>query len=96
MSLLYQLHGRRDEINALAQRYGAKNLRVFGSVARGQEGPESDIDLLVDFEPGRSLLDQAGLIIELEAMLRRRVEIGTTRGIRPPYRDRILSEAKPL
>ena len=96
MSLMDQLRGKKHQITEVAQRFGATNIRVFGSVAREDEGPDSDIDFLVDFEPGRSLLDQAGLIIELESLLRRKVEIGTTRGIQPPYRDRILREAKSL
>jgi len=68
-------------------------VRVFGSVARGEERADSDVDLLVDLEPGRSLLDHAGLELDLEGPLGRTVEIGTVRGLKPAYRERILHEA---
>jgi len=86
----------REHILRIASKYGASNVRIFGSVARGTAGPDSDVDLLVDFEPGRSLLDHAGLVIELEALLARKVEVGTTKGLRSPYRERILQEAVAL
>jgi predicted nucleotidyltransferase len=86
----------RDEILRIAAKYGAHDVRVFGSVARGEEREDSDLDLLVEFEAGRSLLDHAGLVLELEALLGRTVDIGTPKGLRIPYRERILSEAVPL
>lgn len=69
------LRARRDEIVRAAAAHGASNVRVFGSVARGSAGPGSDIDLLVDFEPGRTLLDHVGLWRDLEALLGRSVDV---------------------
>jgi predicted nucleotidyltransferase len=91
--LVNTLRERREEIIRIAARYGAHNVRIFGSVSRGQEHEDSDLDLLVEFEPGRSLLDQAGLMLELQELLGRRVDIGTPKGLCPPYRERILREA---
>jgi predicted nucleotidyltransferase len=90
------LAAKRDEVLRLAARYGAHNVRVFGSVARGEEGHDSDVDLLVDLEQGRSLLDLAGLMLDLEALLGRRVDVGEAAGLKPRYRERILGEAVPL
>jgi predicted nucleotidyltransferase len=87
---------KRDQILRIASQYGASNVRVFGSMARGDYRNDSDIDLLVDFEPKRSLMDHAGLVIELEALLGRSVEIGTPKGLRTDYKERILNEAVPL
>ncbi|HZO55337.1 MAG TPA: nucleotidyltransferase family protein [Bryobacteraceae bacterium] len=87
---------KRPEILRLAARHGAKNLRVFGSVARGEATESSDLDLLVEWEPGRSLLDHVRLVQDLEALLNTRVEIGTERSLHRLVRDRILSEATPL
>ena len=69
MDLDALLKTHREEILAIARQHGASNVRVFGSVARGESGPDSDIDILVDLEPGRSLLDHAQLQIDLEALL---------------------------
>lgn len=80
----------------LAHRYGARNIRVFGSVARGEAGPQSDLDLLVDMEAGRSLLDLVAFWQDLEELLGRRVDILTDGGISPYLKDRIYSEAIPL
>jgi len=85
------LRRRRSEILAAAARHGASNVRVFGSVVRGEARPGSDVDLLVDMEPGRSLLDLAGLHLELEDLLGFPVEIGTD--VKPRIRDRVLAEA---
>ena len=86
----------RDEIVRTALAHGARSVRVFGSYARGEAGPGSDLDLLVDFEPGRSLLDHAALQVELEALLGRPVDVASERGLRPRIRERVLSEARPL
>jgi predicted nucleotidyltransferase len=86
----------RDEILRIAAKYGAHDVRVFGSVARGEDSVGSDLDLLVEFEAGRSLLDHAGLVLELEALLGRPVDVGTPKGLRTRYRERILNEAVPL
>ena len=84
---------RRGQILAVAAKYGARNVRVFGPVARGQAQPDSDVDILVSFEPGRSLLHHAALQLELESLLGRSVDIATERGLQPKYRRRILAEA---
>lgn len=88
---LAMLIERRTEILSAAARHGASNLRVYGSVARGEARPGSDIDVLVDMEDGRSLLDLAGLHLELEDLLGFRVEIGTD--VKPRLRNRVHAEA---
>ena len=88
------LHARRKEILAAAARHGASNLRVYGSVARGEARPASDIDVLVDMEKGRSLLDLAALHLELEEILGYPVEIGTD--VKPRLRERVRAEAVAL
>lgn len=89
-----QIAKRRDEIARIAERYGAKNIRVFGSVSRGEADEDSDIDFLVDLESGRSLLDLGGLLMDLEKLLERRVDVVTEKGLRPRIRERILREAR--
>jgi len=71
-------------------------VRVFGSIARGDDDEQSDIDLLVEFESGRSLLDHAALWLELQQLLGRKVDVVSDRGIKPRMRDRVLREAVPL
>ena len=93
MGLSDLLKTRRDEILRIAAKYGARNVRVFGSAARGEAGPKSDVDFLVDMEQGRSLLDLIGLGEELEAILRLSVDVITDRSVSPYLRDRIYSEA---
>lgn len=88
------LRARRDTIVEIAASHGATNVRVFGSVARGTARPASDIDLLVDLEPGRSLLDQARLWRELETLLGRNVDVITSGGL--TERDDIRAEAVAL
>ena len=90
------LSRRRDEILQIAARHGASNVRVFGSVARGEAGPESDLDLLVDLERGRSLLDHAALKVDLELLLDLPVDVATERGLKPRIREHLLREAIPL
>lgn len=90
------LGSKREEILRLAEKHGAHNVRVFGSALRGEAGPGSDIDLLIDLEAGRSFLEHAALLLELEDLLGRKVDVVTERGLRPRVRDRILSEAQPL
>lgn len=87
---------RRDEILALMGMHGASNPRLFGSVARGEDGPESDIDFLVDMECGRSLTDMIGLQQALESRLGRRVDLLTPAALNRHMRDRILAEARSL
>lgn len=90
------LHVRRDEILAIAARRGARNVRVFGSVARGDARPGSDIDILVDMEPGRSLFDLGGLLVDLQTLLGVDVDVVTEKGLRPRIRAEVLREAIPL
>jgi predicted nucleotidyltransferase len=96
MTVEERLKASRDDILRLAAKYGARNVRIFGSVARGEAGDQSDIDLLVEFEPGRSLLDQAGLVVDLEELLGRKVDVVTEGGLYWLLRRRILKEARPL
>jgi prevent-host-death family protein len=91
-----QLRARREEILEIAGRHGARNVRVFGSVARGDAGPGSDVDLLVDLEPGRSLFDLGGLQVELQALLGCGVDVVTPEGLRERIRERVLREAVPV
>jgi hypothetical protein len=93
---LEELRRQRDRIVALAERHGAHNVRVFGSVARGQANPESDVDLVVDFERGRSLMDHGELMMDLEEVLGCRVEVVSERGLRDRFRARVLADAVPL
>ncbi|MBA2726024.1 MAG: nucleotidyltransferase family protein [Actinobacteria bacterium] len=88
---LEMLRERREEILAAVARHGASNLRVYGSVARGEARPASDIDMLVDVEEGRSLLDLAALHLELEDILGFPVELGTD--VKPRLRERVRAEA---
>ena len=87
---------RREEILRLAAKRGARNVRVFGSVARGDSDERSDIDFLVEMEPGRTLFDLSGLLLDLQSLLEVRVDVVTERGLRPRVRDRALAEAVSL
>ena len=87
---------RREEILRLARRRGAHDLRVFGSVARGEANENSDLDLLVAWEPGRSLLDHAGLVQDLQELLGIKVHLGTEKSLHWYVRSAILREATPL
>ena len=90
------LERERENVLRTAARHLASNSRVFGSVARGDDGPGSDIDLLVDFEPHASLLDLIALKQELDQLLNRRTDVVTTDSVSPFLRQRILDEARPL
>jgi len=83
----------RERILQIAEQYGAQKVRVFGSVARGQDDADSDIDFLVDMEPGRSLFDLGGLLMDLEKLLNSKVDIVTERGLKERIRDRVVNEA---
>lgn len=87
---------RRAEILAVAARHGARNIRIFGSVARGERRADSDLDLLVDLEDGRSLLDLVAVKQDIEDLLGCPVDVLTERSISPYIRQRILKEAVPL
>ncbi len=93
---LEQIRQRRLELVALAARHGARHLRVFGSVARGEDTIASDIDFLVEMEAGRSLTDLVGLRDDLASALGRDVDVVSEKGIYPYLRDRILNEAVDL
>lgn len=90
------LASNREAILHLAGRHGASNVRVFGSVARGDEAPASDIDFLVEMEKGRSLLDLVGLWQDLEELLDRKVDVVEAGGLHWYIRDKVLKEAVPL
>ena len=90
------LRTHREEIIRVAARHGAGNLRIFGSVARGEAGPDSDIDFLVEVQGPTSSWFPAGLMLDLEELLGRRVEVVTEKALRPYLRDRVLAEAVPL
>lgn len=83
----------RDEVLRLAHEHGAQNIRLFGSAARGEEDAESDLDLLVDMEEGRSLVDHVALKQDLEDLLGREIDVVTERSLHPRLRERVLREA---
>src|ERR1017187_8466864 len=87
------LMSNREQILAIAARHGARNVRVFGSVARGEDTPESDVDLLVEFEPGRGLLNHAALIEELQNLLGCKVDVASHNGLKSRIRQRVIEEA---
>ncbi len=96
MSLRDELHRRRDELLVIAARHGASNLRLFGSAARAEERPDSDIDLLVDLGDDCGFGDLLALVEELEEALGRRVDVVIRRSLSPHFRPFIESEARPL
>lgn len=90
------LKNRRDEILRVAAAHGARNLRVFGSVAREEADDRSDVDFLVELEPGRTLFDLGGLLMDLRELLGRDVDVVTEAGLKERIRNRVLREARPL
>jgi uncharacterized protein len=96
MSTPNLVFAHRADILRLAARHGARNVRLFGSAARGESDALSDVDILVDLEPGRSLLDLGGLLMDLQELLDCRVDVVTEKGLRPRLRERVLHEAVPL
>ena len=86
----------KEQILTLAARYGASNIRVFGSVAKGTADKNSDVDFLVELEADRSLFDLGGLLMDLQSLLHRKVDIVTEKGLHWYIRDKILKEAKSL
>ena len=96
MNLRDLIKAKRDEILGIAARHGARNVRVFGSTARGDARPDSDVDFLVELDKGRSLFDHAALLLDLQAALGCEVDVVTDRGLRPRVRVRVLKEAVPL
>lgn len=87
---------RKKEILELAKKRGAKNVRVFGSVVRNEAKKDSDVDILIDVEPGRSLLDMGGLLMDLQDLLGCRVDVVIARSLKKDIKDEILKEAVPL
>lgn len=96
MSINHQLDEHRQEILSLAARHGAKSIRVFGSVVRGEADEQSDVDFLVEMEPGRSLMDMGGLLMDLQELLGCKVDVVSEKGLRPRIRERVLKEDMPL
>jgi hypothetical protein len=84
------------EILEAAKRHGARNVRIFGSVARGDFDEKSDLDFLVEMESGRSLLDHASLLLDLERVLGCKVDVVSEKGIKTRIRERVMKEARPL
>ncbi len=93
MSLEELIKTKREDILHTATKYGAFNVRIFGSVARGEADAESDIDLLVDMEPSRSLFDLGGLLTDLEDLLGCNVDVVTEDSLRARIKERVLKEA---
>lgn len=96
MSIQQLLRSKRARILQIAARHGARKVRVFGSVSRGDARRGSDIDFLVEMDQDRSLLDHAALIIDLERLLKRPVDVASERGLRPFIRKQIVKDAIPL
>lgn len=96
MSIEYLVQQKREEIRRIAERHGAYNVRVFGSVARGEAGPDSDVDFLIDVGEKTSSWFPAGLILDLEDLLGRRVDVVEEVALRPELRPYVLRDAKPL
>lgn len=90
------IRSKREEILSIAAHYGARNVRLFGSAARGDARPGSDIDILVEWEPGRSLLDHVALMQDLADLLGVKVDVVTRDALHRYIRDEILAEARPL
>ena len=96
MNVRELLESKREEILRIAAKHGARNVRIFGSVARGEADDASDVDFLVEFEPTVSLFDHASLLVDLEDLLGRKVDVASVRGLKERIRDRVLGEAMPL
>ena len=93
MTPLEKIKAHRQEILDIAKKYGASNIRIFGSVARGEAGPDSDYDFLIELEPGRSAFEIGGLLMDLQDLLGAKVDIVTDRGLNKHIREKVLKEA---
>ncbi len=97
MTLLETLQNKREQVLEIAAKHGAFNVRVFGSVVRGEDTPDSDIDFLIDYDPEKvTPWFPGGLLMDLQDLLGRKVDVLTERGMSPLIRERVLAEAKPL
>ncbi len=93
---LQEIQQKKKEILAVARQYGIVNVRIFGSVARGDDNPQSDIDFLVDLEEGCTLFDLGGALVKLQDLLGRKVDIVTNNGLHWYLREKIMKEARSL
>jgi len=96
MSIEQLLRERREAIQLIAEKHGARNIRVFGSVARGEARSDSDVDFLVETGSETSSWFPAGLVLDLEELLGNKVEVVTEKGLDPLIKDQVLREARPL
>jgi uncharacterized protein len=96
MDTAERVKNNRTEILRLAREHGARNVRLFGSIARGDATPESDVDILVELEPGRNLLDLSGLLLDLQDLLGCKVDVVTEKALHWYIRDKVLQEAVPI
>jgi len=96
MSGLEQIKESALAVRSMAARHGARNIRIFGSIVRGEDGEDSDVDLLVDMDDDRSLLDLVAVERELGKLLNRKVDVVVDGGVSPYLRDRICAEAIPI
>ncbi len=90
---LDDIRRHRDEIFAIAESYGVRNIRVFGSVARGEADADSDLDLLIDVDPGHGYFDMVGYALQVEDLLGVFTQVATVGGLKVRIRDRVLDEA---
>jgi predicted nucleotidyltransferase len=96
MSVEQILKQKREDILKIASRYGARKVRVFGSVVRGEARPDSDVDFLVELEEGRSLMDLGGLLMDLQKLLGRNIDVVTEKGLHWYIKEQVIREAKPI
>lgn len=96
MNLFDLIKSKKEEILKLADRHGAYNVRLFGSVVRKEENEKSDIDFLVDFKPEVGLFEWSSFWVELEDLLKHKVDVATEKVLKESIKNRILKEAKPL
>ena len=96
MTLNELLKTKRKEILRIAAKYGVSDVRVFGSIARAEANPNSDIDLLVDLEAGQSLFDLGGFLMEVQEILGVKVDVVTEKGLHWYIRERVLEEAQEI
>ncbi|MDA3631161.1 nucleotidyltransferase domain-containing protein [Saccharopolyspora oryzae] len=93
---LDEVRAHRDEIYRIAEQYGISNIRVFGSVARGEADDDSDLDLLIDVARGSSLWDMSGFALDVEELLNVFTQVATPNGLKERIRDNVLAEAVPI